>query len=390
MKKNILIFSLLPLFICYFVMGFIDVVGVATGYIQKDFNLSETMSGFLPSMVFVWFLLLAIPLANLMNKLGRKNMVLLSMLVTFIGMILPFITRNNLDLYICFVAFALLGIGNTILQVSLNPLFSNLVSGKTLTSSITAGQVMKALSSFCGPFLAIYVAKQFGSWAYIFPCFGVITLLTAFWLFFTPVKKEIPAEKNSMRESFKILKNKTILLFFLGILAVVGLDVGINMLSPKILMQRLNLTLEDVAYAPSVYFACRTIGAFIGSAVLMKINPIRYFKIHIILGLATLILMTFAVDKLLLLILIGISGYAFSSIFGIIFSLAMQTLPEKTNEISGLMVTGIVGGAIFPPFMTWMTSLMNGNQAGAVIVLIIITCYLLYIPFNSQIKKIVR
>lgn len=388
MKKNSFLISLLPIFFGFFIMGFVDVVGIATSYVKDDFGLSESISGFLPSMVFIWFLLFSIPSARLMNKIGRKNTVMLSMVITLLGMSLPIFTISHLNMYVCFIAFALLGIGNTILQVSLNPLVSNLVSGKTLTSSLTVGQVIKAISAFCGPFIALFSVKYLGSWVYIFPIFGGITFIAGLWLLLTPVKKEESNISASMGDAFKLLGDRTIFLYFLGILAVVGVDVGVNMISPKILMERLGLTLQEVGYAPSIYFACRTIGAFIGSALLLKINTMQYFKFHILLGIAAFLLLIFAPGKYLILILIGVIGYAFSSIFSIIFSLAMQARPDKANEISGLMVTAICGGAIFPPLMTWATSAMNGKQTGAVIVLLLISCYLLFLSLKPQSKKL--
>jgi fucose permease len=388
MKNKYIFLSLLPVFFGFFVMGFVDVVGIATSYVKEAYNISEQLSGFLPSMVFIWFLLLAIPSASLMNKIGRKNMVLLSMLITLIGMSLPLFTVIHFNLYVCFVAFALLGIGNTLLQVSLNPLVSNLVNGKALTSSLTAGQVVKAISSFCGPFIAVFAATQLNNWIYLFPIFGGITLISALWLLVTPVEKEAQSTSTSLAESFKLLNNKSILLLFLGIVAVVGIDVGVNMVSGKMLLERIAGTLaKDVSYAPSIYFACRTIGAFIGSALLIKMDALKYFRIHILLALVSLTCLIFAPTEIMILILIGLTGYACSSIFSIIFSMAMQACPEKANDISGFMVTGSVGGAIFPPVMTFATSLMDGKQAGALIVLIGITAYLMFLAFGLKIKK---
>ena len=116
--------ALLPVLFGFFIMGFCDVVGIATSYVKVDFELSETVAGFLPSMVFLWFLLLAVPAAIFMNRIGRKKTVLMSMLVTIVGMIIPFVDYN---LYPCVMAFGFLGIGNTLLQVSLKPLLTKVV-----------------------------------------------------------------------------------------------------------------------------------------------------------------------------------------------------------------------------------------------------------------------
>lgn len=383
MKKASKLIVLLPIFFAFFVMGFVDVVGIATSYVKTDFNLSEQASGFLPSMVFLWFLLLSIPTASTMNKIGRKNTVLLSMLITIIGMIIPFISYT---LVTCCIAFVLLGVGNAILQVSLNPLISNMLSGELLTSSMTGGQVIKALSSFCGPFIAIFATSVLGNWHFIFPIFAAITLISGLWLYFTKVEKEELTPTSSMSESFKILGDSNILFLFLGIVAVVGIDVGVNMESSKLLMERLGVDLSEVAYAPSVYFFCRTIGAFIGTALLAKMSTSKYFRINIIAALIALIPLFFLHGKLPILVFIGLVGFFCASIFSVIFSLAMRLRPDKANEISGLMVTGIVGGAIAPPIMTSLSEKM-GSQNGALIILGICIIYLIFLSFKVSIQK---
>ena len=228
--------KLLPVLFGFFVMGFCDVVGISTSYVQQDFGLSETLAGFIPSMVFIWFLLLSIPAALAMNRLGRKNMVQISNGITAIGMLIPFVHYN---LATCMTAFVLLGIGNTILQVSLNPLLTNVVKGDALTSSLTAGQVVKAVSSFCGPFIAAFAAGTLGNWQYLFPIFALITLLSAAWLMCTPIREEAEAPQASpVGATFALLKDRTVLLLFLGIVFVVGVDVGMNTVAPKLLIER--------------------------------------------------------------------------------------------------------------------------------------------------------
>ena len=388
--KKVNIFTLLPVFFGFFVMGFVDVVGIATEYVKADFGLSEQVSGLLPSMVFLWFFLLAIPSATLMNRIGRKNTVLLSMAVTLVGMIIPFVSYNMVT---CFLAFALLGIGNTILQVSLNPLVSNLVKGEMLTSSLTIGQVLKAVSSFSGPFIASFALTTLSNWQYIFPIFAVIVLLSGLWLLLTPVEREEQIESSSMKSSFTLLKDKNILLLFLGIVAVVGIDVGVNMESTKLLLERLGLDstsyadIQSVSYAPSVYFFCRTIGAFVGAALLAKMNTMKYFKIHIISAMVCIVPLFFVQEKIMILIFIGLLGYTCSSIFSVIFSMAMRIRPDKANEISGLMVTGIVGGAIVPPVMTTMTLAFGNSQNGALSVLCVAILYLIFLSFRIREKK---
>ena len=178
----------------FFVMGFCDVVGISTSYVKADFGLSETLAGFIPSMVFLWFLLLSVPTAMAMNRLGRKTMVQISNVITIVGMLVPFVSYGFVS---CMAAFALLGIGNTIIQVALNPLLASVVKGDALTSSLTAGQVVKAVSSFLGPFIAAFAVLAFGNWQYLFPIFAGITFLSALWLQVTPIDEGAAIGKAS-------------------------------------------------------------------------------------------------------------------------------------------------------------------------------------------------
>ena len=363
----------LPVLFGFFVMGFCDVVGIATSYIKNDFSLSETVAGFIPSMVFIWFLLISIPSAMAMNRFGRKKIVQVSNIITLAGMLIPFF---HYSLVTSMAGFVLLGIGNTMLQVSLNPLLTNVVSQQKLTSMLTTGQVVKAVSSFCGPFIAAFAASLFGSWQYLFPTYAAITLVSMLWLMFTEIPEETAGtDSSSMKAAFSILKDKTILLLFLGIFFIVGVDVGTNTIAPKLLIERAGLDLQQASFGSSVYFLCRTAGALLGSILLVKMNDVAYFRTNIILALAAVAAMSFASGTAFILVLVGATGFFCSSIFSIIYSQAMKARPDKTNEISGLMIMGVCGGAVIPPLMGMLADAV-GNQNGSVMVIGACLCYL--------------
>ncbi len=374
----------LPVLFGFFVMGFCDVVGIATSYVKQDFNLSESLAGLIPSMVFIWFLLLSIPVAVAMNKAGRKSMVQISNIITFAGMMLPFISYNFAT---CLLAFVLLGIGNTILQVSLNPLLTNVVTGKALTSSLTAGQVIKAVSSFCGPFIAAFAAGALGNWKYLFPIFAAITLLSGIWLLATPIRESRPENNTSSPGAvFGLLKDRRILLLFLGIFFIVGVDVGVNTVSPKLLIERAGWAVEKAGMASSVYFVCRTIGALIGSVALAKVNEIKYFRYNIIAATISLTLLFFLKGTTAMLALIGLLGFLCSSVFSIIYSSALKERPEKANEISGLMITGVSGGAAIPPCMGILADI-TGSQSGSLAVIGLCLLYLVWCSLYLRTEK---
>jgi len=384
MKSNKISSAILPVLFGFFIMGFVDVVGISTSYVKADFHLSETVANLLPSMVFFWFLILSVPTAILMNKIGRKNMVLVSMVVTIIGMFIPFIEYS---FTICLIAFALLGIGNTILQVSLNPLLTNVVKGDALTSSLTAGQVIKAVSSFCGPFIAIFAVSYFGKWQYLFPVFAGLTLISGSWLLLTPIQQQPEVKSSSLATTFALLSDRTIFLLFLGIVFVVGTDVGMNTVTPKLLMERCGLSVADSGMGSSVYFALRTIGALVGAAILSNFSEIRYFKISILVAAFAMGILFFLNNTISILIMVGIIGFACSSIFPIIYSMAIKAKPEKANEISGLMITGVFGGAIIPPLMGLAADSI-GNQTGSLLVILLSIAYLVFCSFGIKQNKL--
>jgi len=375
--------ALLPVLFGFFIMGFCDIVGIATTYVKADFNLSETLAGFVPSMVFLWFLLLSIPAALLMNRVGRKVTVQISNLVTILGLMIPVISYNFVT---SMVTFAMLGIGNTILQVALNPLLTNVVSSRNLTSSLTTGQVIKAVSSFMGPIVAALAVKWFGNWQYIFPIFAAATLVSTVWLQLVPIPKESLSNQDaSFAITFRILKEKPILLSFIGIVILVGLDVGMNTVTPKLLIERTGIDIATAGLGSSVYFIFRTAGAFIGAILLTHISEIRYLKINVLVVLAALALLFVAQGYTFILAMVGVIAFALSCVFPIIFSLALKSLPEKGNEISGLIITGVFGGALVPPLMGWLTDLL-GNQSGSLLVLLVCMTYLVFYAFAFRVR----
>ena len=389
MKKNS-VSKILPVLFGFFVMGFCDIVGISSDYAKDAFGWSNTMTGLIPSMVFVWFLFLGIPVGILMNRFGRKNTVLLSMVIPVLGMIIPLLSYNSAT---CMTAYALLGIGNAILQVSLNPLLSNVVKDpKLLTSSLTAGQVVKAVSSLVGPYIVMFAVTFFGKgneqlWYYCFPILGAITLVSGLWLMFTPIEREHieeSAERATVSQTLALLKSKTILLLFLGIFFVVGVDVATNFISSKIMTARFSWTKEAAGTAPQIYFLCRTVGAFIGVFIMTKIADINYFRINIVTCIAALLVLAFVETEVVDLVCIGAVGFLCSCIFPIIYSMAVSARPDKANLISGLMITAVAGGGAVTPVIGAATD--SVGIIGGIFVILICVGYLTYCAFGINVS----
>lgn len=386
MQKKTTLIALLPILFGFFVMGFCDIVGFTSDYVQRSFGWSDAVTGFVPSMVFIWFLFLGIPVGNMMNKWGRKNTVLLSMAVTVVGMLLPLVAYNGVT---CMAAFAFLGIGNAILQVSLNPLLSNVVTdARLLTSSLTIGQVVKALSSLMGPQIVVLAIGWFGDdrWFYCFPILGAVTLLSALWLMLTPIKREAASDSTlSMGDSFGLLKDKTILMLFLGIFFVVGVDVSTNFIASKLMVSRFAWIQEEAKIAPQIYFFSRTVGALLGAVLLARFSEIKYFRVNIVACVAAIAVLVAIDDATVNLACIGAIGFFASSIFSIIYSMALQARPEAANQISGLMITAIAGGGVVTPVLGFVTE--STTIVGGAYVILACVLYLCWCAFGVKVAK---
>ena len=371
----------------FFVMGFCDIVGISSDYAREAFGWSQTMAGLLPSMVFVWFLFFSVPIGVKMNKWGRKNTVLLGMAVTIVGMVIPLMGTS----WACLMGYAALGIGNAILQVSENPLIKNVVSDeKMLTSSLTAGQVVKAVSSFCGPFILLFAVNVLGGgdaqrWYLAFPVLGAITLLSALWLIVSPIPHETTIPDNTSSDTigatFALLKDPTILLLFFGIFFAVAIDVGTNFVSSKIMINRYGWTLKAAGIAPQVYFIYRTIGAFFGVLLMTKIAEKTYFRINIVACIIVILSLAFVqLPEMWALAQIGAIGFLCSCIFPIIYSMAVKAKPSKANLISGLMITAVAGGGAATPLIGLATDIADTITAG-ICVLLLCAGYLTWCAF---------
>jgi len=380
-KSSALLF--VPIMLAFFTMGFVDLVGIAANYVKADFELSDTLANLLPSMVFLWFFVFSVPTGMLMNKIGRKNTVLLSLVVTLPALIIPIISYSFTTMLI---SFTFLGIGNTLMQVSLNPLIAGLVSKERMASTLTFGQFVKAIASFIAPILAAWAVIRFGDWRMIlFPLFLTILVLVIVLLFLTKVDEPKAENKStSFRASFSLLGDVTVLFLFLGIMAHVGLDVGLNTTAPKLLIERLNIPLADAGFATSFYFIFRTLGCLLGSAILAKFSGRNVFLVSVLMILVGVLTM-FTADKTIIYIGIALFGLGNANIFSVMFSQALICQPKFNNEVSGLMIMGVFGGAVFPLIMGIMSDTMGG-QVGAVIVLLALVSYLIVGVF-PKIKK---
>ena len=371
--------QLIPVMLCFFAMGFVDLVGIASNYVKADLGLSDATANILPSLVFFWFLIFSIPTGMLMNKIGRKNTVMVSLVITVLSLLLPIFGESY---GLMLVSFSLLGVGNAIMQTSLNPLITNIVKGDSLASTMTFGQFVKAIASFMAPFIAMWGAKavlpSFGlEWRVLFPVYMAIGIIASILLLLAPIEREAAPDKaSSFADCIKLLGKPIVLFSFLSIVCHVGIDVGTNTTAPKLLMERVGMTLTEAGFATSLYFIFRTIGSLSGSFILSKFSHKKFFFFSLILLALSMCGMFFGNTKAILYLAIALIGFGNSNLFSIIFSEALLAVPDKKNEVSGLMIMGLFGGTIFPLLMGFASDAVG--QVGAVAVMAIGVAYLFF------------
>lgn len=386
--------AVISVMFCFFTMGFVDLVGAASNFVQKDLDLSDTVANTFPSLVFFWFLLFSVPTSVLMNKIGRKNTVLLSQVVTVLSLLIPVLyypEDKDVAYMVMLVSFSLLGIGNTLMQTSLNPLVTQVIQGN-LASTLTFGQFVKAIASFLAPLVMAWgfshtdLTADLGWRALLAIYFvvGILAMLLLYSIHIEEEKAEVSTDGVGTQfvNCFKLLAKPVVLLSFLGIVCHVGIDVGTNTTAPKLLMERVRMTLEDAAFATSLYFIFRTIGCLTGSFFLRVLKTRTFFIISTLCMIGAMACMFVGNEKMVLYVGIALVGYGNSNIFSMCFANALDALPEKKNEISGLMIMGLFGGTLFPLAMGVASDAMG--QVGAVAVMTVGVLYCLF--FCTKIK----
>ena len=376
--KNNSLSIVLPVMFGFLAMGFIDMIGLVTNNVRADFNMSDGLVNTISLSCYLWFLLLSIPVGMALTRWGRKKMVLLSLVIHVVALLLPYLFYSFASVLI---AFSLIGIGNTILQVAMNPLVTDVVRPERVTSTITFGQATKAFGSIVAPFIATRTAVSLGKWQLLFPIYAGLSLLGLVWLWLTPIEEKVQVQKKvGVRDTLALLKEKDILAYFWGIVVLVAADVAVNMTLPRLMTDQFGLSTEKANLCNSLYFLARTVAAFAGGALLLKVSDKKFFAAGCWIALLGLVLLAVfgKVGPVPALIAVCIFGIGYANLFGIVFSFAMRSQPEKTNEVSALLIVGLIGGAILPPVLGWLRD-VSGSQIAAVIAIAVVWLYMLWL-----------
>lgn len=369
--------KLLPVFLTFIVMGFVDIIGVATNYIKQDFELTEFIAQFLPMMVLLWFFVLSVPVGILQDKYGKRNMLNIGMLIQAIGLGLPFV---HYSFGMMFASFILLGIGNTIIQVSANPLLQDVSPAEKLASYLSTSQFVKAIVSMVGPLIATFMATRLGDWRLVFAVYGITSILAAVWLSMTPIAESKPDRKPaSFASCFGLLKNNFVAFMALSIFLIVGSEVAINTNIQNILIAKYGITLEEAAVGISLFFAGETIARLLGAIILNWIKPRVFLLLTTLISLIGVLGIFLSPTPGVAFVAIFITGFGTGNMFPIIFSLALDKMPDRANEISGLLIMSVSGGAVIPLVMGFVSTTLGPIASISVIGACML--YMLWVSF---------
>jgi len=360
-----------PVLMAFFVMSFVDLVGIGVDRVSRDMNLSATLAQLIPSVAFLWFFILSVPVGVLQSRLGKRPVLNIGMGVTALGLLVPFIFYS---FAMVLVGFALLGIGNTIIQVSANPLIVDVVPGNRRSSFLSFSQFVKAVGSMLGAPAAAFFALKFGDWKLMFLVFGIVSILTVIWLGTVKIDESKQDFKPSMASSFRLLGNSFILMMVLAIFLVVGVDVGFNSNSGQFLIRQFGIEQTAAESGRSIYFFGRMLGTFAGAIILTRFSSTKFYMWSSLLGILCLIMIILVKSPAMAWILIFLIGLAVANIWPLIFSITIGKYPERSNEISGLMMMAISGGAFIPLLVGWIGDL--SNLAAGMLVLVACMIYL--------------
>lgn len=390
MKNKVNFAHIIPVLISFFVMSFIDLVGTGVDEIKKDASVPSYVLQLIPFAAFIWFFVLSVPVGIWQDKIGKKNALIVGILITAIGLFVPAFGNS---FPVILTAFSLLGIGNTILQVSANPLLVDVVPSEKAPSFLSFSQFVKAIGSMVGPFVAAFIAPvlaeifQFqgeAQWRFGLYLFAVISVLTALWLGSVKIDEtKSDREKASFSSCMNLLSNRFVALMVLGIFFVVGIDVAMNSNIATFLENKLSISGETSRFAKSIYFFAKMLGAFSGAILLTKFSARSFLIISSWVSLAAILSLSFIPNEFSAWVIIFVIGFGLSNIFPLIFSIAVDKLPKYSNEISGLMMMAICGGA-FIPFLVGIA--MEQILIGGIIALALCAAYLLLLGYSVEKK----
>jgi FHS family L-fucose permease-like MFS transporter len=318
----------LPIFLCFFAMGFVDAMGPLASTIQKQYSLSGFMAGLLPAFAFVAFAIFSVPGGVLAARIGKKNLLVRALGLSALGVLVPTLVVPGFALLLA--AVFVLGVGTTLLQVAGNPIMRDVSEEGRFARNLSFAQFIKGIGSVGSTALVARLAVGELGWRRVFPVFLAITVVSLVAILLLKVKETRALAPPSVGSSLALLGEPAFGLAVLGIFLYVGAEVGLSTwLGPR--LEGLGFEESRSKFlGPTLFFGALMVSAGLGAAGILGV-----------LSGAPAVAIAGVVA----------AGLGFANIWPVLFSLTVEARPERSAELSGLMCMAIFGGAVLPPLM---------------------------------------
>lgn len=351
---------LMPVLAGFFIMGFCDMVAPVTSRIAAEFPVeSRSAVNFLPTMVFLWFLVLSIPVAAWMNRWGRKRTALIGYAFTVAGLALPFVAGEGCPLACYFAGFGLLGIGNTVVQVAVNPLLATIAPSERMTGYLTIGQVFRNFSLLLvAPLVALFTAWT-GSWRGLLLLYAALTVVGGIWLQVVAVPEPVVRTRAvGFVECFRLLKNRTVLICVGGVACFIAADIGINFVAVRLIDSPMSMLTS------TGFYACRIVGTLVGAWLLLRYSDVKYLGFNMGAALGLCIALLFVRGEVAIYAIMGLLGFAMACVFATFYAVATKAAADRSNEVAGLMILAIAAGVLPGPVCGALIAGADNPHAG--------------------------
>lgn len=399
MEKEMVKIKTIPVYMIFLAMGLVDSAGPMVSLAIESFRISNTLASLLPLLAYIMYGLLSVPVGLLQDKKGKKFILNMGLAVALSGLIIPVLSgmygkmivdSSSLgQFYRILASILFLGAGGSILQVSGNPIIRDISEEGHYSKNLSLAQSIITVGSSMGFLLPVIMLRVFGlDWSVLFPVFSGLILINFVSLNSVKIteRKSTDDHHATFRSCFKLLKKKYVLMMVVGIFIYCGVEISMSAHIPILLKEKFQISVEKMGLliSWSLFYLPILAGRFLGSMILARLAPKRLLLITALTALTGIVLI-FSHSFTLTLAGIFLAGLGFANIFPLIFSITIDYLPEHTNELSGLMVSSIAGGALIPPVMGIMSDLASIQAAFAVPFLCI--SYLLFVAIINN-KKI--
>lgn len=335
----------------FLVMSFADGIGVAMSRICADYDFPVAMSGVLPSLIFLWFFVLSVPVGAMCVRFGRRRIAFVSLLVTAVAMFLPVGAKVS-PVVVFALSFALLGISNVGLQVSLPPFVASVSP-----SGSVAGHVMACLAVKTGMAAAIPAVfagcAVLGNWTWAFPSGAMLALAAAALLSRTSASVATDAVPSvSYGTAVRLMADPVVAVVVLSFALAICQDVGLNLVLPGLLHLFYGWDSARQGLGAGVYFLAKIPAMLVGAWLMPRVRPSSAATPCVAAVVVGLVVLFAAPPVGLFFAALLLVSFGSANFYGIAFGILAERHPADLDRLSSLLVMAISSAALVAPVLT--------------------------------------